>query len=115
MSRLQAWRCLVVQVSLCRTGDPRVLEEREQDSRERRGACSAQGTGGSFNRISKPRTAQLFSAAAEAWLKAKIAHLSPRSVIIERANLKHINPYFGKMLLCDVAADDIARYQAIAP
>jgi integrase len=67
---------------------------------------------GSFNRIAKPRTAQLFSAAAEAWLKAKIAHLSPRSVIIERANLKHINPYFGKMLLCDIAADDISQYQA---
>jgi integrase len=66
----------------------------------------------SFNRISRPRTAQLFSAAAETWLQTKIAHLSPRSVIIERANLKHINPYFGKMLLCDVAADDIARYQA---
>jgi integrase len=67
---------------------------------------------GSFNRISRPRTAQLFSSAAESWLTTKIAHLSPRSVIIERANLKHINPYFGKMLLCDVAADDIARYQA---
>ena len=66
----------------------------------------------SFNRISKPRTAQLFSAAAETWLKTKMAHLSPRSVIIERANLKHINPYFGKMMLCDVAADDIAGYQA---
>jgi integrase len=66
----------------------------------------------SYNRISRPRTAQLFSAAADAWLKTKIAHLSPRSVIIERANLKHINPYFGKMLLCDTAADDIAHYQA---
>jgi integrase len=67
---------------------------------------------GSFNRISKPRTAQLFAVAADTWLNTKIAHLSPRSVIIERANLKHINPYFGKMLLCDLAADDIARYQA---
>lgn len=67
---------------------------------------------GSFNGIAKPRTAQLFSAAAEIWLGAKTAHLSARSVIIERANLKHINPYFGKMLLCDIAADDIARYQA---
>jgi integrase len=66
----------------------------------------------SFNCIPRPRTAQLFSVAAEAWLKAKVAHLSPRSVIIERANLKHINPYFGKILLCDVSADDIARYQA---
>jgi integrase len=68
---------------------------------------------GSFNRISRPRMAQLFAAAAETWLTTKIAHLSARSVIIERANLKHINPYFGKMLLCDIAADDIARYQAV--
>jgi integrase len=67
---------------------------------------------GSFNRIPRPRTAQLFSAASEIWLRTKIAHLSPRSVIIEQANLKHINPCFGKMLLCDIAADDIARYQA---
>jgi len=67
---------------------------------------------GSFNRISRPRTAQLFSVAAELWLRAKIAHLSPRSVAIERANLKHINPCFGKMLLCDIAADDISHYQA---
>ena len=66
----------------------------------------------SFNRISKPRTAQLFSTAAEGWLTTKIAHLSARSVIIERSNLKHITPYFGKMLLCDIAADDLARYQA---
>ncbi len=66
----------------------------------------------SYNRVSRPRTAQLVSVAAEAWLGAKIAHLSGRSVIIERANLKHINPYFKKMLLCDIAADDIARYQA---
>ena len=67
---------------------------------------------GSFNSISKPRTAQLCSTAADTWLKAKIAHLSPRSVIIERANLKHINPYFAKMLLRDISADDIAHYQA---
>jgi len=62
----------------------------------------------SFNRISKPRTAQLVSVAAETWLKTKVAHLSPRSVIIERANLNISIPHFGKMPLCDVAADDIA-------
>jgi integrase len=66
----------------------------------------------SFNRIARPRTAQLFAGAAEMFLKAKMAHLSPRSVIIERANLKHINPYFGKMLLCDITPDDIAQYQS---
>jgi integrase len=66
----------------------------------------------SYNRISKPRTALVFGSAAEAWLEAKIAHLSPRSVAIEHANLKHLNPYFKKMLLCDITADDVARYQA---
>ena len=66
----------------------------------------------SFNRIPKPRTAQLFSPTAEMWLKAKSAHLSARSVIIERSNLKHLNPIFGKMLLCDITPDDIAYYQS---
>ena len=42
-----------------------------------------------FNRIEKQRVAQLFSVAAEDWLAAKKAHLAQRSVIIERANLKH--------------------------
>jgi integrase len=65
----------------------------------------------SYNRISKPRTAQFFSAAADAWLGAKTAHLAPRSVLIERANLKHLIPYFANMLLCDISSDDIAHYQ----
>jgi integrase len=65
----------------------------------------------SFNRIKKPRTAHLFSVAAENWLTSKTAHLAPRSVKIERANLRHLNPFFGKMLLVDVSSDHIARYQ----
>jgi integrase len=66
-----------------------------------------------FNGISKPQRAQLFSVAADIWLAAKSAHLSPRSVTIERLNLKHVKPYFGGMLLCDVRGDDIAAYQSI--
>lgn len=65
-----------------------------------------------FNRIERQRAARLFSIAAEDWLAAKKAHLSPRTVAIEQANLKHLNPFFGKMLLCDVRSDDVARYQA---
>jgi integrase len=64
-----------------------------------------------FNRISKPRRAQLFTVAAEQWLKSKTATLSPRSVTIERLNLKHLNPVFGDLLLTDITADDIAEYQ----
>jgi integrase len=53
----------------------------------------------------------LFSVAFEEWIKTKEAHLAPRSVVIERANLKHLSPFFGKLLLCDITAADIAAYQ----
>ena len=33
-------------------------------------------------------------------------------VAIEKANFKHLKPFFGKALLCDITADDISRYQA---
>jgi integrase len=66
-----------------------------------------------FNRIERHRTALLFSVASEDWLSAKKAHLAPRSVIIERANLKHLTPFFGKMLLTDIRAEDVSRYQAL--
>jgi integrase len=65
-----------------------------------------------FNRIERQRVAQLFSVAAERWLAEKVAHLAPRSVAIERANLKHLNPFFGKMLICDIRGEDISCYQA---
>ena len=65
-----------------------------------------------FNGISKPQRAQLFNLAADNWLKAKKAHLSPRSVKIEEANLKHLRPVFGGMLVCDIKSDDIAAYQS---
>jgi len=65
-----------------------------------------------FNRIERQAPAQLFSVAAENWLDTKKAHLSPRSVAIEQVNLKHLNPYFAKMLICEIRGEDIARYQA---
>ncbi len=65
-----------------------------------------------FNRIERQRAVRLFSVAAEDWLEVKKAHLSLRSVAIEQANLKHLNPFFGKMLLCDIRSDDVAHYQA---
>lgn len=68
---------------------------------------------GGFNGIGKPQRVQMLSVAAEGWLLAQSAHLAPRSVVIEQANLKHLNLFFGKKLLCDITADDIAHYQAL--
>jgi integrase len=41
----------------------------------------------------------------------KKATLAPRSVIIEKANLAHLLPELGKMLVCDIDDTDVARYQ----
>jgi hypothetical protein len=65
-----------------------------------------------FNGISKPQRAQLFNVAAENWLEAKNAHLSPRSVKIETLNLAHLRPVFGGMLICDIRGDNVAAYQS---
>ncbi len=64
-----------------------------------------------FNGIKKPHRAMLFSVAAGDWLKAKTAHLSPSTVRIERTNLGHLNPFFGRLLLCDISAESVAHYQ----
>src|SRR5581483_10602953 len=65
-----------------------------------------------YNGISKPQRAQLFSGAAEQWLEAKTAHLSARSVMIEKLNLAHLKPVLGGLLVCDIKGDDIASYQS---
>ena len=41
----------------------------------------------------------------------KKSTLSPRSVVIEKINLGHLLPEFGRKLICDMEARDIARYQ----
>lgn len=64
-----------------------------------------------YNGISKVKRAQLFSVAADKWLESKTAHLSPRSVLIEKLNLAHLKPVLGNVLLSDISADDIAEYQ----
>lgn len=65
-----------------------------------------------YNGISKVDRAQMFSVTSEKWLESKTPQLSPRTVIIEKLNLKHLKPFFGSMLLVDIRPDDIAAYQA---
>jgi integrase len=59
----------------------------------------------------KKHRVRLFSVAAEEWLNFKRPHLAPRSVKIEQANLEHLNPVFGKILLGDITPEDVAKYQ----
>jgi hypothetical protein len=65
----------------------------------------------SYNGLKKRTVPRLFSAASEEWLAIKKASLAPRSYIIEKANLKHLLPVFGKTLIGDIDAADISKYQ----
>src|SRR5882672_2126383 len=64
----------------------------------------------SYNRIRRPK-AWLLSEAAQEWLELKKLTLAPKSLRIERDNLRHAIPHFAEKLLCHVEARDIASYQ----
>jgi len=61
--------------------------------------------------IRKLESPRLFSVASDTWLDLKKATLAPRSMMIEKANLVHLLPEFGRKLVCDIEARDIALYQ----
>jgi integrase len=53
----------------------------------------------------------IFSSAAHVWLKAKAAEWAAKTEVIERTNLSHLQPFFGKMLLSDIGPDDVGLYR----
>jgi len=65
----------------------------------------------SYNGISRRPRVLLFPAAAAVWMELKSLTLAPSSLRIERDNLKHLLPHFGKLLLSDIQAQDIRAYQ----
>jgi integrase len=75
--------------------------------RERRRSLEL-GTAG----LKQTKPPLLFSVAAKDWLDSNKAHWSESNTRIERYNVGHLKPFFGKLLLTDISADDICRYQA---
>src|SRR5215469_16844742 len=63
-----------------------------------------------WNQIKRRKLPPLFSIAAEDWLKTRsgIAPATERSYKLAISNLKAV---FGKQLLCDISAQDLAAYQ----
>jgi len=61
--------------------------------------------------IRKRASPRILSVAAQAWLDIKRAQVAPRTLQIEQQNLKHLLPQLGKLLVCDIEARDVARYQ----
>lgn len=75
--------------------------------RERRRALEL-GTAG----LKDAKQPQIFSIASKRWLELNEPHWSASNSRIEGYNVDHLQPHFGKMLLTDVSADDVSRYQA---
>jgi len=66
-----------------------------------------EGTAG----IKKSVSPKAFAFAAADWLELKKGTLAPSSISITKGCLAHLLPVFGKMLLCDIGAHDVSRYQ----
>jgi integrase len=64
-----------------------------------------------YNGIQKREGPILFSVAAQNWKETKSPQWRERTIELQDLALKHLNPIFGKKLITDISADDIARYQ----
>ena len=82
----------------------KTLAKKIEDKRRRE---LEEGAGG----IRKRERPRLFFIAAEAWLEMKKSSLAPKTVVIEKTNLAHLNPELGRRLVCDIDARDVAHYQ----
>lgn len=65
----------------------------------------------SYHGIKKRVAPVIFNVAADDWVKLKEPTLAPKSLVIEKLNLKHLKPHFGQVLITDINAHDIAQYQ----
>lgn len=65
----------------------------------------------SWNQISPRTLPPTLEKASRDWLALKSVTLSPRSVAIEQANLRHLLPVTGKRLINEISAVHIAKYQ----
>jgi len=55
----------------------------------------------------------MFTAASEKWIQGNEPHWSPNNLSIVTYNLGHLSAHFKNMMLADISADDISRYQAM--
>jgi integrase len=67
-----------------------------------------------FNNIRRGRKRpMLFSVAAREHLDIKKTEVKPSTLRIEKKNIDHLMPVFGKLLLTDIDGKDIAAYQRL--
>jgi len=65
------------------------------------------------NNLPAKRNPVTFEVCATTWMEASRARWSKANTDIQSYNLAHLNPYFRKMLLTEITAERIGKYQAI--
>ena len=65
-----------------------------------------------FNGITRTDRVVIFDNAADAWLEGRTPHVAPKSEELYRLALSHLKREFGGLLLSNISADCIGRYQA---
>lgn len=80
---------------------------RAQEVHDRRKQKLRDGVSG-YKKRARPL---LFSVAASDWLELRKPTWSPKMYVIEKTNIAHLAPEFGKHLLPDIEAKHVARYQ----
>lgn len=65
----------------------------------------------SANGIRAVRRPVLFPTASREWMEANQARWRKSNISIQEYNLKHLSGYFGSMLLADITAQHIGKYQ----
>ena len=64
-----------------------------------------------WNRIQKRTLPPTFEKGSQDWLGLQVSRVAPNTITVANTCLKHLRQSFGRRLLCDIAAKDIARYQ----
>ncbi len=65
-----------------------------------------------YNRIPPKERVRMFSSAASVWLETEKFHFAPKTTELYALSITHLKRKFGRMLLSDISADDISRYQS---
>ena len=83
-------------------------KETARDAQDKRRLGLREGRAG----IVRPGRIPLFSVAADAWLTARTDEWAPKTAIIEKTNLSHLESTFGNCLLNDISPADVGAYRA---
>jgi hypothetical protein len=63
---------------------------------------------GGLSEVAKPK---LFAPAAHAYLLEREPHWEPKTRLVHANSLAHLEPHFGKLMLTEITAAHISKYQ----